>query len=92
MLAGPLAGATGMRPLTFMTANLVGAVLFVPYALAMGYAVGSGLDAVGSPLRTCIRVTWWCVPLGVAALALVVAVTLVLARRRGRSGGVAGAP
>jgi membrane protein DedA with SNARE-associated domain len=37
MLAGPLAGATGMRPLVFMAANLIGALLFVPYALALGY-------------------------------------------------------
>ena len=44
MLAGPLAGAVGMRPVTFMAANLVAAVLFVPYALALGYTVGRAVD------------------------------------------------
>jgi membrane protein DedA with SNARE-associated domain len=37
MLAGPLAGAVGMRPLAFIAANSIGALLFVPYALALGY-------------------------------------------------------
>jgi membrane protein DedA with SNARE-associated domain len=45
MLAGPLAGAAGMRPVPFMTANLMGALLFVPYALALGYAIGRVVDA-----------------------------------------------
>ena len=47
MLAGPPAGAAGMRPLAFMAANLVGALIFVPYALALGYVLGRGLEAVG---------------------------------------------
>ena len=41
-LAGPLAGATGLRPLTFAVANVLGALLFVPYAAGIGYAVGYG--------------------------------------------------
>jgi membrane protein DedA with SNARE-associated domain len=49
MFAGPLAGPCGIRPLTFMAANLVRAVLFVPWALALGYVVGRVLDAVGPP-------------------------------------------
>jgi membrane protein DedA with SNARE-associated domain len=46
-LAGPLAGATGLRPLTFMIANLLGALVYVPYAVGLGYAVGYGFgDAI----------------------------------------------
>lgn len=41
-LAGPLAGATGLPPLTFVTANALGALLYVPYAVGIGYAVGYG--------------------------------------------------
>jgi len=44
-LAGPLAGATGLRPVTFVVANVLGALLFVPYAVGLGYAVGYGLGA-----------------------------------------------
>src|SRR5262249_14259241 len=42
-LAGPLAGATGLRPATFVVANVLGALLFVPYAVGLGYAVGYGI-------------------------------------------------
>jgi len=42
-LAGPLAGATGLRPATFLVANVLGALLFVPYAVGLGYAVGYGI-------------------------------------------------
>jgi membrane protein DedA with SNARE-associated domain len=39
-LAGPLAGATGLRPLRFVVANLLAAVSYVPLAVGAGYAVG----------------------------------------------------
>ena len=42
-LAGPLAGATGVRPLTFVTANILGALVYVPYAVGIGYGVGWSL-------------------------------------------------
>ena len=41
-LAGPVAGATGMRPVTFMTGNALGALAYVPYAVGLGYALGYG--------------------------------------------------
>jgi membrane protein DedA with SNARE-associated domain len=44
MLAGPIACAAGMPPLAFMGANLVGALLLVPFALALGYTVGRAVD------------------------------------------------
>jgi len=42
-LAGPLAGAGGLPFRSFVCGNLIGAVLFVPYAVGIGYAVGYGL-------------------------------------------------
>ena len=42
-MAGPLAGAAGLRPLAFLLANLLGAVIYVPYAVGIGYAIGYGL-------------------------------------------------
>jgi membrane protein DedA with SNARE-associated domain len=46
-LAGPLAGATGVRPVTFMTANFLGALVYVPYAVGVGYGIGWSLgDAI----------------------------------------------
>jgi membrane protein DedA with SNARE-associated domain len=46
-LAGPLAGAAGMSPGTFAVANLLGALLYVPYAVGIGYGISYGLgDAI----------------------------------------------
>jgi membrane protein DedA with SNARE-associated domain len=44
-LAGPLAGAVGLRFAAFMTANVLGAVVYVPAMVAAGYAVGYGAGA-----------------------------------------------
>lgn len=50
-LAGPLSGATGLRPLPFLGANILGAVLYVPLAVGLGYAVGYGLGEYVVRLR-----------------------------------------
>lgn len=42
-LAGPVAGITGLRPAPFIVANVLGASLYVPGAVAAGYAIGYGL-------------------------------------------------
>lgn len=42
-MAGPLAGSTGLPPLAFVTANALGAMVYVPAMIAAGYAVGYGL-------------------------------------------------
>jgi len=39
-LAGPLAGATGMRRSSFFVANVLGALVYVPYAVGIGYGIG----------------------------------------------------
>src|SRR5438552_11241064 len=42
-LAGPLAGAAGLPFRSFWCGNLLGAVLFVPSGVGIGYAIGYGL-------------------------------------------------
>ena len=42
-MAGPLAGCTGLSPVRFFVANLLGAAIYVPAAIGAGYAVGYGL-------------------------------------------------
>lgn len=42
-LAGPLAGSTGLRPATFLAANALGAIIYVPMMVGAGYAIGYGL-------------------------------------------------
>ena len=41
-MAGPLAGGLGLRFLPFLAANVSGAVVYVPVAVAAGYAIGYG--------------------------------------------------
>ncbi len=42
-MAGPLAGGLGMRSGAFFAANVLGAIVYVPAAVAAGYAIGYGL-------------------------------------------------
>ena len=41
-LSGPVEGAMGMTPRTFIVANTLGALVYVPYGVGLGYAVGYG--------------------------------------------------
>ena len=41
-LGGPVAGATGMPPRTFIVANTLGALVYVPYAVGLGYVISYG--------------------------------------------------
>jgi len=43
-MAGPLAGSTGLRPLTFLAANALGALIYVPMMVAAGYSVAYGVS------------------------------------------------
>ena len=83
MLGGPLAGAGGVRPVPFIVANVVGALLFVPYALGLGYLLGHGIGAVRSYLgpRAGDSVTWLVIG-GLALVLVAVAVAVRRARRR----------
>jgi membrane protein DedA with SNARE-associated domain len=75
-VAGPLAGALGLPFPRFLTANLLGALLYVPIAVGAGYSVGYGIgqlleDARGVAGR---------VELLTLAVALVATAALVLWR------------
>ena len=85
LMAGPLAGSTGLTPMRFFVANLLGAAVYVPIAVGAGYAVGYGLGDQIDRLRHA---------LGEAEHVLVIALLLAAAlvwiwvsrRARGRPG------
>ena len=82
VMAGPLAGSTGMKPWHFFFANLAGALLYIPTMVAVGYAIGYGLGDRIERLRKTMG-------LGeryaaVAFILVAICVWIVLARR-GRS-------
>jgi membrane protein DedA with SNARE-associated domain len=50
-MAGPLAGAAGLGFRSFFVANILGAVVFVPYGVGLGYALGYGLAPYVAEIR-----------------------------------------
>jgi membrane-associated protein len=54
VLAGPLAGAGGLPFPAFFIANALGALVYVPFAVGLGYAVGYGLGDYVERLRRVI--------------------------------------
>jgi membrane protein DedA with SNARE-associated domain len=70
--AGPLSGAAGMPFGRFAIANLLGAAVYVPLPVSVGYAVGYGLGDYIEPLRHVIG------EIEHLVLAAVVVVTLTL--------------
>ena len=70
-LAGPLAGAVGLPVLSFLRGNVLGAVLFVPYAVGIGYAIGYGLGAHIARVQHALG--------GVAQVVLFSAIVLIVA-------------
>ena len=50
-MAGPLAGSLGLRFMPFFAANVLGALIYVPVAVGLGYAVGYGLGEYVERLR-----------------------------------------
>ena len=69
-LAGPLAGAVGLPFLSFLRGNVLGAVLFVPYAVGIGYAIGYGLGSYIAQIQHALG--------GVGHIALFSAIVLVV--------------
>lgn len=67
-MAGPLAGAAGLGFRPFFLANMLGAMVFVPYALALGYALGYGLAPYVAELRVVERAVLIVIILGTAGL------------------------
>jgi membrane protein DedA with SNARE-associated domain len=66
-LAGPLAGAVGLPFGSFFRGNLLGALLFVPYAVGIGYAIGYGLGPRVADVQRALG--------GIAHVVLVLAIT-----------------
>ena len=50
-MAGPLAGSAGLGPARFFIANFIGAIVYVPAMVGVGYAIGYGLGDRIEPLR-----------------------------------------
>jgi membrane protein DedA with SNARE-associated domain len=69
-LAGPLAGAVGLRFTSFLRGNLLGALLFVPYAVGIGYAIGYGLGPRVAEVQHALG--------GIAHVVLILAITGVV--------------
>lgn len=79
-LAGPVAGITGLPPARFFAANLCGAALYVPAAVAVGYGLGYGLQAqIGRVEQVVGRIEH------AALLAILIAIPLLLLARRLRN-------
>ena len=81
-MAGPLAGITGLSPLRFFIANLVGAIIYVPFAVGVGYAVGYGL---GDRIERLRRFTGGAEHVLLAAIAVAVVCVWLWRARRARA-------
>ncbi len=69
-LAGPLAGAVGLPFGWFLRGNLLGAALFVPYAVGIGYAIGYGLGPYMAHVKYALG--------GLGPLVLLLAIVMVV--------------
>ena len=67
-MAGPLAGAAGLGFRPFFVANILGAVVFVPYGVSLGYALGYGLEPYVAEIRFVERAVLIAIILGVVGL------------------------
>jgi len=67
-MAGPLAGAAGLGFRPFFVANILGAVVFVPYGVGLGYALGYGLAPYVAEIRFVERAGLIAVILGIVGL------------------------
>lgn len=80
-LAGPIAGASRMGRVRFAVANLLGAVLYVPYAVGTAVATGYGPGGYVEHLR---RAVGDVEKLGLGAAVAAVAATMGWRARRWR--------
>jgi len=81
-MAGPLAGSAGLGPMRFFVANLLGAIVYVPTMVGMGYAIGYGLGDRIDQLR---RAAGRAEGIVLLALALAAVIAWIVVARRARS-------
>jgi membrane protein DedA with SNARE-associated domain len=80
-MAGPLAGSTGLEPIRFFVANLLGAIIYVPIVVGVGYAIGYGLGEYIERFRRAIGLGE---DVALVALALAAIVAWIILSRRHR--------
>jgi membrane protein DedA with SNARE-associated domain len=85
-LAGPLAGSLGMPFRSFLIGNILGAVLFVPYAVGIGYAVGYGLGPHVARVQHALGTLGVAVVIGALVLVACRMTLQFVVRDRGRVG------
>jgi len=85
-LAGPLAGSLDLSWRSFLTANALGAVVYVPIMVGMGYAVGVGVGGYVEPIWRAAVKAQQSILLGAVLLGLLYLGYRVLQRRL-REGG-----
>lgn len=80
-LNGIIAGVTGMRPVTFMTFNVIGAVAWVATWVSLGYLAGDHIEAIYSDVS---RYALYVIVAAVVVLAAWIALRLRLRRGAAR--------
>lgn len=81
-MAGPIAGSTGLPPMRFVIANLLGALVYVPIVVGAGYAIGYGVGDRIERLRHAAGHTERYALLALVLAAIVVWSVLALRSRR----------
>jgi membrane protein DedA with SNARE-associated domain len=86
IMAGPLAAIAGMPYRSFFTANIAGAVLYVPVVLGIGYGIGLGFDNYVERVERVVGRIEYVVLFGIIAVAFVLLAYRILLARTKRSG------
>jgi membrane protein DedA with SNARE-associated domain len=81
LLAGPVAGATGLSLGRFVVANFLGALCYVPFAIGIGYALAYGLGPHLRRLEHALGRAEHVAILAIVAVAMITLAWRVLRRR-----------
>lgn len=82
-MAGPLAGTTGLPYLLFFVSNVLGATVYAPMMVGLGYAIGYGLGQYVEQFRRVVREIEYIMVIG---LILLTGILLVWRAFRARTG------
>jgi len=86
-MAGPLAGSLGLHFMPFLAANVLGAMIYVPVAVGLGYAVGYGFGEYVERLRRLVGDVERALLVSVLVGALAVLAWRTIRSLRSRDGG-----